>query len=120
MCVYSMVMDDFTPWVPKVVPYIPPTIQPYVPPTQEEAAAQLRKFQELIDGLRKAGEKAKQEDAQSGAPDCTDPEKAKLMDRVAELEKIIANPPEFVLVKGANLKPGKYRVIDGKLYKVVE
>jgi hypothetical protein len=56
----------------------------------------------------------------TGQPDCVDPEKAKLSDRVAELEKLLASPHEFVIVSGGNVEPGRYRVIDGKLYRAVE
>lgn len=41
----------------------------------------------VIDDFRKATEAAKIVDVLTGQPDCEDPEKAKLEDRVAELER---------------------------------
>jgi hypothetical protein len=117
MCLYSGVMDDFSQWVPKVSPVAPPVVVPFWEP---QPTADLEEMSKLLEALRAAADDAKKKDAESGAPDCTDPEKAKLMERVAELERIIANPPEFVIVAGVALEPGKYRVIEGTLYKVVE
>lgn len=121
MCVMSMVMDDFYPRIPDVSPWPTTTPEPWFPvpspfvpqPTTLDLAA-------LLDAFRKAVKDARQKDIASGAPDCVDPLKEKLIARVAELEKLLNEAPEFVLVNGANLVPGRYRVVCGKLAHFVD
>jgi hypothetical protein len=123
MCVMSMVHDHYEPQVPWLEPAPigigwPTPVGPYeiklpVAPAALDLVALLKEFRELIEAAKLIDTKTKQ-------PDCVDPEKAKLQDRVAELEKLLASPPEFVLVSGGQVEPGRYRVIDGKLYKAVE
>ena len=61
---------------------------PYLPAApSEEEQARLRK---LIEDFRHAQEKAEQLDKLMKQPDCVDPEKAKLQERVAELERQLA------------------------------
>ena len=128
MCVVSMIHDHFEPVVPWVEPYPidttgwpphPPTAKPFAFSKSSEVAAALdlaallKEFRDLIEAAKLIDIKTKQ-------PDCVDPEKVKLQDRVAELEKLIAQPPEFVIVSGGQIEPGRYRVIGGKLYRAVE
>lgn len=115
MCVYSMVHDHYTPIIPVIQPVQPGTFQ--WPPNPEPADAQ--KVVDAIAGLREALKAAKIVDDLTGQPDCVDPEKAKLMDRIAELEKALASASEFEVVSGTALEPGRYRVVDGKLYRAV-
>lgn len=86
MCVVSMVHDHFrdrfAPWIPSQ-PYEFVPFTPVIPATDwnkifEEAA----KFQEAIRAAQVVDRLTKQ-------PDCIDPEKAKLEQRVAELEEIV-------------------------------
>lgn len=78
----------------------------------EELVKRLQQFAE-------AAEAAKKVDELTGQKDCVDPDKARLQERVRELELLLQKLPEFVIVSGAQLAPGTYRVVDGKLYKVV-
>lgn len=91
MCVYSMIIDrfqpDFAPWTT-----LPHTI-PATPIVDPDA---LRK---LIENFKTAEEAAKVVDKALGAPDCEDPEKAKLVERVAELEKLLADQLGVFLLK---------------------
>lgn len=89
MCVYSMVMDHYQPRFPDlyapVYPKQPATTTITLAPSLDASAmAELRK---LIDEFKQAVEAAKKVDALTGQPDCEDPEKAKLEDRVLELER---------------------------------
>lgn len=86
MCVISMVMDYYKPMIPDpglVAPTLNSTLtftSPYV---------DLEELRKLIDEFKQAVEAAKKVDILTGQPDCVDPEKAKLEERVARLEKII-------------------------------
>ncbi len=120
MCVVSNVMDEWTPQIPEVIPGWPQGGVTTITPSAWLSAPSLEDIRKLIQEFMTKLEAAKEADRKSGAADCVDPEKAKLLDRVVELEKLLANPPEFVIVKGGNIEPGKYRVVDGKLYKQVE
>lgn len=123
MCVVSMVHDGFEPIIPWVEtvpaddwwrgPYVAPKANPIDAAPALDLGALIKEFRELIEAAKRIDEVTKQ-------PDCVDPEKAKLQERVAELEKLLADPPEFVLAKGGQIEPGRYRVIDGKLYRAVE
>lgn len=117
MCMVSAIYDHHLPLIPEVERH--PFDQPFYVPTTQPPATSLDEFRKLIEQFKADLKDAKEADAKAGTPDCSDPEKAKLEQRVAELEKLLAAPPEFVIVKGGTIKPGKYRVIDGKLYKAV-
>jgi len=52
-----------------------------------DLAAEVARLRKLIDEFREAVEAAKKIDVLTKQPDCEDPEKAKLLDRVAELER---------------------------------
>lgn len=133
MCVVSFVHDHFDkniPWAepvypgPKIGPFVPGTTGTSTVPEALEKLFQpiisLKDFRDLVDEFRRLIEAAKEIDRITGQPDCLDPEKAKLEDRVKQLEAIIASPPEFVILSGGKIEPGKYRVIEGKLYKLVD
>jgi len=77
MCAVSMVYDSFKPRFDQVAPVFYPVVDPN--------AVHL-----LIEEFRKSLAEARKKDAEEGAPDCFDPEKAKLSDRVAELERRLA------------------------------
>lgn len=114
MCVYSMVMDHYEPQFPWSVTS-PHT--DWVPGHVEIAPA--ADWLKLFEDLKKAAEAAKVVDDLTGQPDCVDPEKQKLEERVAQLERLLAAPPEFVIVEGGGLEAGTYRVVDGKLYRAI-
>ena len=88
MCTYSAVMDRWQPIFPPVDPHpIPPMpIVPWVLPPPPPNTT----WPELIEKFRKEAEAARQHDIDTKQPDCEDPEKAKLVDRVAELERRLA------------------------------
>lgn len=128
MCTVSWVGEQFEPVLPDFEPYQPyqpsrtsPVITtPQITVTGLKPDLDLEELKRLIDRFRELVKVAEKIDAHLGQPDCVDPEKAKLMERVKQLEALLAIPPEFVIAKGGNVKPGTYRVIDGKLYKVIE
>jgi hypothetical protein len=80
MCIVSMVYDHYQPLIPQISPWQTDPWKPYTPP--DPAATQ-----RLIEEFRKALAAAATVDKLTGQPDCEDPEKVKLLDRIAELEK---------------------------------
>lgn len=124
MCVMSMVTDYYEPFIPEITPFTPyvPTVTHPVgwPVVLPDYAATLRELNSLIHEFKRLLASAKEIDDKTGQPDCVDPDKAKLIGRVAELEALLANPPEVVIVNGGKLEPGKYRILDGKMYRLVE
>lgn len=105
MCVVSMVIDKFRdpfqPYIPWIEPY--PGINPFVPTKTDPppavnpfvavpaiAPAELAELRQLIADFKEAIAAAKTVDRLTKQPDCEDPGKAKLIDRVAELEKRLA------------------------------
>ena len=117
MCTFSMVHDHFDPRIPRVQPIVPDV--PWPPTTEPKPSMSLEELTKLIRDFQVAGEAAKKVDELTKQPDCVDPEKAKLSERIAELEATLSKHPEFVLVTGVALEPGTYRVVDGQLWKVV-
>ena len=88
MCVVSMVSDFYqqqiqrrplSEWFPS-----PPQTQITITPSLIAEISELRK---LIAEFREAMAAAKRVDDLTGQPDCVDPKKATLVDRVADLEK---------------------------------
>lgn len=87
----SMVFDQyapkFPPWNEPAKPYVP-----YVEPkpeidwTEFFKTHQVDELKKLIKEFKEAVEHAKKLDILMKQPDCEDPEKAKLLKRVAELE----------------------------------
>lgn len=98
MCVVSMVHDYYKDRIPESWPWrlLPEPSDrkprgnplgngfPYGPPIPSKEIQDLRK---LIDDFRQAVEAAKKVDALTAQPDCVDPKKATLEQRVEELER---------------------------------
>jgi hypothetical protein len=113
MCVVSMVYDHYNQQLPYTWP------QTWEVPTElpvEEIPVDLAK---ALKDFRKAKEAAEEVDKLTGQKDCVDPEKQKLEERVKELEALLAKQNEIVILTGGMVEPGTYRVIDGKLYRLV-
>ena len=104
MCVISMVMDKFEPLIPSeddlkkwLEPYVtvpfPGTIaiQGFPAPEPPKYATQedIQRLEKLIQDFHTAVTAAKVVDDLTGQPDCIDPEKAKLIERVELLENVI-------------------------------
>lgn len=90
MCVVSNVFDHYDPIIPN--PYVPaPTpASPNVGTLAWWPAIDVTELRTLIEDFKQAVAAAKIVDRLTKQPDCEDPDKAKLLDRVAELEKRIA------------------------------
>lgn len=96
MCVVSMVHDHFNPLFPSISPVPAPVpagtpwplagLIPGVLISHEEA----QRIRGVIADFRAAVEAARLVDKLTAQPDCVDPEKAKLEERVAALEKRLA------------------------------
>lgn len=76
MCFTSAVFDQYQQYIPQP--------QQWQPTPSWPTPAELR---ELIDSFNRAFEAAKTFDRLTKQPDCEDPDKAKLLDRIALLEK---------------------------------
>lgn len=96
MCVVSMVMDHYQPIFPQRFPDVWPVVDPptpYVPTTigtthfTWPTTVDLAELRKLIDEFKEAVGAAQRIDILTKQPDCEDPEKAKLVDRVAALEE---------------------------------
>ncbi len=85
MCTLSMVHDHYD----QRIPSWPNMIPPWTPSLAQQSVIDLAELRKLIDDFRAAVEAAKTVDRLTGQPDCLDPEKAKLQERVDRLEKII-------------------------------
>jgi hypothetical protein len=97
-----MVMDHFAPLIP-LKPVYEPAVRPldgFVNlPTMKGcdadyiivSRAEVERLKALIESFRKAVEAAMIVDSLTGQPDCVDPEKQRLQDRVDELEKQLQN-----------------------------
>ena len=92
MCFVSYVSTVYDPHIPQptAIPY------PYFPKVNTGTTTNaieipvkldLSELRELIESFKQAIAAAKVFDRLTGQPDCVDPEKAKLQDRVAELER---------------------------------
>lgn len=104
MCSVSMIYDHYKPKFPPEDWKLPTTIPP-VPGApviiNTSLAEQIKELADLIKEFKEAVKAAKIVDKALGAPDCADPEKAKLEERVAQLEKQIAALTEKKGVKRA-------------------
>lgn len=86
MCVMSMVYDSYTVPFDKWKPYVAgPTFEPGPSITAPEVA----ELRALIAEFREVLKAAKLVDKATGQPDCVDPAKAKLEERVAALEMLV-------------------------------
>lgn len=97
MCVYSAVFDHygprFDPWNKTPVPLVPLSPIEQQHPIDLSAfgiKGDLEELKKLIKEFKEASEHAKKLDILMHKPDCEDPDKAKLLDRIAVLEKAIA------------------------------
>lgn len=86
MCVVSMVMDHYGPLFPQGTS--PWDIFRPQPPANDPLVDGLA-LRKLIDEFKEAVAAAKKIDVLTKQPDCEDPEKVKLVARVAELEKLL-------------------------------
>lgn len=93
MCIVSMVHDHYNPLIPEplTLPLVP--VAPYSPPATSVDLAviliQMDEIKKLVQAFREDVRKAEELDASMKQPDCVDPEKAKLIDRVKQLEERI-------------------------------
>ncbi len=92
MCTVSMVYDHYR----DQFPVYPPTIAPdaggtggWIKDLISKPTVDLALLRTLINEFKEAVEAAKKLDALMRQPDCTDPEKAKLQERVNKLEKVV-------------------------------
>ncbi len=101
-----MIHDYFDPLFPKFIPpYVPPQtgqLTFVIPPMPGTiiSAEEIASIKKLISDFREAMEAAKTVDRLTEQPDCVDPEKAKLQDRVIELEKRISSLERVAYLKG--------------------
>lgn len=82
-----MVFDNYYDRFERYEPYRPPQTITFTQPLLQLPLDELRK---LIDEFKEAVAAARTVDRLTGQPDCADPEKAKLEQRVAELEAQLA------------------------------
>jgi len=91
MCVISMVYDHYNSAFERYTQQPTPTFT-----ITTSASSDLAELRKLIEDFKVAIEAAKKVDVLTGQPDCEDPEKAKLRERVAELERQLAAVKEAV------------------------
>ncbi len=94
MCTVSMVYDHYRDQFPNWPQ--PPTSVPgtggdgsWLKDLMSKPTVDLALLRTLINEFKEAVEAAKKLDALMRQPDCTDPEKAKLQERVNKLEKVV-------------------------------
>lgn len=102
MCVVSMVLDHYRtdklwgdrfPWVaPNTAPA--PQFVPYADPNPINTKV-------IIEGFKEALEAARVVDRRTGQPDCEDPEKAQLIERVNRLERMVDHLLDQLKAKGS-------------------
>ncbi len=104
MCTVSMVHDHFEPQIPSdwnkfpFVPWIPngiTTLPAFTLTTLEDPEivalrAEVARLNKVIADFKAAKEAAEIVDRLTSQPDCVDPKKATLIERVADLEKRLA------------------------------
>ena len=84
MCVVSMVMDHYE---PRIQPLDWTGLGGGTWTNTPGMREQIEELKKLIAEFKEAVEAAKRIDVLTKQPDCEDPEKVKLLDRVAELER---------------------------------
>lgn len=94
MCIVSMVHDHYDPLIPLPEDIFPGTVLPHQPPSFDwttllKPGVDLAELRQLIADFRECVAAAQRLDVAMKQPDCVDPEKAKLEERCARLEKII-------------------------------
>lgn len=94
MCMMSAVFDQWRPAFPPIdtrphpYPWGPNITSPPITPQPKRYT--IEELRELLDAFQQSREAAQKFDEIRGEPDCEDPDKAKLLDRVAELERRLA------------------------------
>jgi hypothetical protein len=86
MCIYSAIGPMFEPFVPHPIPASAPA-WPWGPMPGTGLPISPEDLASLLDAFHKAVAAAKAADKATGQPDCADPQKVKLEERVAELER---------------------------------
>lgn len=123
MCVVSMVYDDFNKRFPNIIPepepYIPTlggtTITvanqyEYVSKKEiEDLRKVIREATEFIENFKQAVQAAKIVDRLTNQPDCEDPEKKKLEEKVAKLEQEIKSINNKLKKQSFKKKPAVVR-----------
>ena len=91
MCNVSQIMDQYRPFIPdpSVWPQMQVIIDNTPPEPRKVIDLTIDELYELLGSFRQAVEAAETFDRLTGQPDCVDPEKATLEDRVAALEQKI-------------------------------
>jgi hypothetical protein len=89
MCVYSNVAQQIGPWIPQV-PVYPQPYTPGIDPTQIIPDRSNEELRELLDTFKELLDAAAKVDEVTGQPDCADPEKTKVLERLDELEERLA------------------------------
>lgn len=92
MCTVSMVSEHYEDAFRKYIPTWPQLPTPHIPegaPAWVTEPTWVTELRAMIADFRKAMEAAKVVDALTKQPDCIDPEKAKLQEHVARLERVI-------------------------------
>jgi|ERR1700722_626489 len=104
MCFTSAVMREYDPFIPRPNYDQWKTREPWEPtksPSKGTIKLDPTQLKELLDSFHNAVKAAQTFDRITGQPDCVDPEKAKLEDRVTGLEGILSDIKK-VLVKESN------------------
>jgi hypothetical protein len=86
MCVYSAVAQQIGPWIPQP-PVYPQPNTPGIAPIQVIPDRSNEELRELLDTFKELLDAAAKVDEVTGQPDCADPEKTKVLERLDELEK---------------------------------
>lgn len=90
MCIVSNVHDHYNPLFPPMVPPVDQVVTPIDwSKVFPQPAPDLSEMRKLIDEFKEAVAAAQKLDTLLKQPDCVDPDKAKLQERVERLERII-------------------------------
>lgn len=123
MCVVSMVYDDFNKRFPNIIP----DPEPYIPVSGsitiatadqyeyvskkeiEDLRKVIREATKFIENFKQAVQAAKIVDRLTNQPDCEDPEKKKLEEKVAKLEQEIKSINNKLKKQSSKKKPAVVR-----------
>lgn len=113
MCVVSMIDDHYNRTIPWDVHVgAPLTITGAL---SEDSWVTVREVKNLIESYFKDREDAIRIDKNTNQPNCEDPEKAKIVERLERLEKALNSGCKYVTDKDGY----QYVIVDGKIYKAV-
>lgn len=100
MCTFSMIVDELGPKIPDIQPN--PGWYPQSPPLSftQYSPAQIEEWRKFFEESKAKLAAAKAEDEAAGTPDCTDPAKAPILERLAEMERRLAAIEKAVGLKG--------------------